>query len=806
MSRMKIGYHTGPGGIGVPRVVYEALNEHSIPYFAKGVDAFPYDAQLVATGSSVEHTIVFRRSVPHEGTTPPSGNPDVPDYSKDPVTAAIDHYTWHRDHIPPEMNRNLVWLEIINEVDKNRAEWLAEFGLKCGQMALNDGVRLGMFGWSTGEPEPEHWQGPKMLECLQFYGEHPEQLAIAVHEYSLHEELTNDFPYLVGRYQTLYSICDSRGIPRPTVLITEFGWKHTWVPDPGFAIPQLIEVGELYATYDELKGAAIWYLGGGWEDIADRVAELFNPLLEATLTTEYDDPEPPPPPPAECEPRVPYNRTYNVIPSDATEARAVEIFLEGWRRSRETAGGSYDDAMYGPGLNRVLARLYDIPYTKHQEFIDWRDTHYPSAEIEFAGDSGAPPEFVLTHWPTEYKVITQVFGNNPEYYLQFGLPGHEGVDIRAYTSTRIFAAAPGRVVLVQNDPTASNYGIHIKLDHGDNHQTLYAHLQSANVVVGQQVVGGQLIGLADNTGLSFGSHLHFGYYIIGETYTDEHGTWPNYIHDPTTLLLPLMDGSPPPIYTGPPVVFQPGVDQPASDWYWPTAKAVFDVSGLGCKFHTTGDSHQWYNQYKKPFTLVRIALDPTFVGDIYAETVNNVARFYDLGARDFEVLNEPNIEGMGTRWNNGTEFGIIFKDLCAQYLNRFPGIRLWFPGCSPGFGAQYAFIDAAVSAGAFTHIYGMCEHVYSGTTTDYSTAYEEMYREILEFRGKYAMTRPLAITEFSVNRPASGSYKASAYKLLYEKLAALPGVQAAYSFTSSWYPHSDPNQEGWLENGIHNEF
>src|SRR5687768_4129640 len=43
------------------------------------------------------------------------------------------------------------------------------------------------------------------------------------------------------------------------------------------------------------------------------------------------------------------------------------------------------------------------------------------------------------HWPTEYHHITQDWGNDPQYYGQFGLPGHEGLDIRAYTNSKLYA-------------------------------------------------------------------------------------------------------------------------------------------------------------------------------------------------------------------------------------------------------------------------------------------------------------------------------------------------------------------------------
>ncbi len=38
--------------------------------------------------------------------------------------------------------------------------------------------------------------------------------------------------------------------------------------------------------------------------------------------------------------------------------------------------------------------------------------------------------FKFEAWPTEYRALTQYFGVNPQNYSQFGLPGHDGLDIQ----------------------------------------------------------------------------------------------------------------------------------------------------------------------------------------------------------------------------------------------------------------------------------------------------------------------------------------------------------------------------------------
>lgn len=145
-------------------------------------------------------------------------------------------------------------------------------------------------------------------------------------------------------------------------------------------------------------------------------------------------------------------------------------------------------------------------------------------------------KFKFKAWPTEHRTITQYFGANPQNYAQFGLPGHEGLDIVAPTGSKVFAVAPGTVKLVRKNGDGHNYGVHVRITHDDGYETIYGHLQEAKVNEGDVVEAGDLIGLADNTGNSFGSHLHLTLKRKGA----RQGKWPNNIIDPTPFLLPLL--------------------------------------------------------------------------------------------------------------------------------------------------------------------------------------------------------------------------------------------------------------------------
>lgn len=101
---------------------------------------------------------------------------------------------------------------------------------------------------------------------------------------------------------------------------------------------------------------------------------------------------------------------------------------------------------------------------------------------------------------------------NGNYTSLFGSrPGHYAVDIANKGRTPILASAQGTVTKSQCGWNGG-YGCMVIVDHGDNVQTLYAHLAKISVSVGQKVSQGQLLGKMGNTGRVWGRsgiHLHF---------------------------------------------------------------------------------------------------------------------------------------------------------------------------------------------------------------------------------------------------------------------------------------------------------
>jgi hypothetical protein len=115
-------------------------------------------------------------------------------------------------------------------------------------------------------------------------------VAIAIHEYSYQTDyISNIYPWLVGRFQKLFDVCDKHGIERPTILITEWGWEYKHVPTPDEAMEDIAWASWLYAAFPQVKGAAIWYLGEGdqFGDIHNQAQKLIAPSRDYSLGNYY---------------------------------------------------------------------------------------------------------------------------------------------------------------------------------------------------------------------------------------------------------------------------------------------------------------------------------------------------------------------------------------------------------------------------------------------------------------------------------------------------------------------------------------
>jgi len=122
------------------------------------------------------------------------------------------------------------------------------------------------------------------------------------------------------------------------------------------------------------------------------------------------------------------------------------------------------------------------------------------------GNSGASGGSATWLRPCSYVKMTSPFG-----YRESPTAGastyHQGVDLAGPEGTPIYASRAGRVTVAGWGSAA---GYYVTINHLDGFSSIYMHMTNYVVSSGQTVSAGQLIGYMGNTGVSTGSHLHFG--------------------------------------------------------------------------------------------------------------------------------------------------------------------------------------------------------------------------------------------------------------------------------------------------------
>jgi murein DD-endopeptidase MepM/ murein hydrolase activator NlpD len=104
--------------------------------------------------------------------------------------------------------------------------------------------------------------------------------------------------------------------------------------------------------------------------------------------------------------------------------------------------------------------------------------------------------------PVSGGILTQ--GYHDQYHaLDISLPRGQAM------GAPILAAASGTVIVAKPSGYNGGYGQMVIIQHDNGTQTLYAHMSSVKVSVGDHVNRGEVIGGMGSTGRSTGPHLHF---------------------------------------------------------------------------------------------------------------------------------------------------------------------------------------------------------------------------------------------------------------------------------------------------------
>lgn len=100
-----------------------------------------------------------------------------------------------------------------------------------------------------------------------------------------------------------------------------------------------------------------------------------------------------------------------------------------------------------------------------------------------------------------------------EKFVQGFSASHPAWDLSAKAGTAVFAVAVGKVIRAGWDNTG--YGNLVVVEHADQIQTWYGHLQYIVVLPGQTVAAGDQLGVEGGTGNATGWHLHFEVRVAG---------------------------------------------------------------------------------------------------------------------------------------------------------------------------------------------------------------------------------------------------------------------------------------------------
>jgi murein DD-endopeptidase MepM/ murein hydrolase activator NlpD len=203
--------------------------------------------------------------------------------------------------------------------------------------------------------------------------------------------------------------------------------------------------------------------------------------------------------------------------------------------------GTYHEWQAGEGLNGISV-YYGV---KPEDIINYPANHLDPATIgDFANPNIAPGTWLVVpngrrefiSWsaplgvtrenPASARVLGPgacdpvsggavgfgafVWPANKHYLSGFDYApnaNHWGIDIAGNEGEGVYATDAG--VVVYAGWNNYGYGNMIMVDHGNNFQSLYGHLSAINVVCGQSVGQGDVIGAIGSTGRSTGAHLHF---------------------------------------------------------------------------------------------------------------------------------------------------------------------------------------------------------------------------------------------------------------------------------------------------------
>ena len=133
---------------------------------------------------------------------------------------------------------------------------------------------------------------------------------------------------------------------------------------------------------------------------------------------------------------------------------------------------------------------------------------------------------MILYRPVKQSLLSQTFGlkgtqkNMLPQYKAIGLTAHDGWDWVCPDGEPVYWDGGGRGTVIQQS-TDPNVGLGVVIytdDKDGKMKHIFWHFKEIKCKIGQEVESGDLLGLADSTGFSTGSHLHRGLKMCDENY------------------------------------------------------------------------------------------------------------------------------------------------------------------------------------------------------------------------------------------------------------------------------------------------
>lgn len=292
----RIGFHTAsPGGnpTGIGEKYVRRLHAAGIPVAITCADGDVGIADALIDPQPGDE-LIFR--VVKDG----SERFAVPDYEATPQEAAAKYWDLIKPliHNTVDDHKDKIWVAYGNELNRSNAQWIFKWSLETVKLMNSSGYKGVGPNWASGnpgednQPPDEVWRTPEALDFLRYCAENPDKAAVGIHEYSLDEnDLFDGGGTKVGRFRNIVKVCQENQIARPPILIKEFGYGAKKVPSPEQIVADLRKLFEKYPDYPP---ATLWYLGPGYDNIADLLQPAIGDVAEfvAGLEVEVDLAEP----------------------------------------------------------------------------------------------------------------------------------------------------------------------------------------------------------------------------------------------------------------------------------------------------------------------------------------------------------------------------------------------------------------------------------------------------------------------------------------------------------------------------------